>query len=337
MSAVGVPELSTRLTARDRFAAFAVRLNIGRFRRMVDPGLYRIGNPDEASPVLVTANYQPSVDAVRTSVTGLDVWLLVLDTAGINVWCAAGKGTFGTVELSRRVRETGLSGVVSHRTIVVPQLGASGVAAHDVKAFTGFKVVWGPVRAHDIPAFLADGMRASASMRTVTFTFAERLAVTGVELSQGWRPRYVLPLVALAFAGGLGVWGYSTDAALVRGGVLVAAAYGGLLAGGLAVPLLLPVLPLRMFAAKGALLGVPVAALVYLAFVPGAGALASGAAALGCVALSSAVAMNFTGATPVTSPSGVLLEMRRALSWQLGALALAVLAWAAAALQTGAW
>lgn len=337
MSAAGVPELGTRLTARDRLVAFGVRLNIGRFRRVVTPGLYRIGDPGDVSPVLVTANYQPSVAAVRTSVAGLDVWVLVLDTAGINVWCAAGKGTFGTVELARRVRESGLANVVSHRTLIVPQLGAPGVAAHDVKAFTGFRVVWGPVRAKDIPAFLVDGMHASPGMRSVTFTFAERLAVTGVELSQGWRPRYVLPLVALAVAGGLGVWGYSPDAALVRGGVLVAAAYGGLLAGGLAVPLLLPALPLRAFAAKGALLGLPAAALVYLAFSSGAGVLASGAAALGCVALSSAVAMNFTGATPVTSPSGVLLEMRRAMPWQVGALALAVLGWAAAALQAGVW
>jgi hypothetical protein len=39
------------------------------------------------------------------------------DTKGINVWCAAWKGTFGTEELIRRIETSGLAAVVSHRTL----------------------------------------------------------------------------------------------------------------------------------------------------------------------------------------------------------------------------
>ena len=72
-------------------------------RYLIAPGLYRIGKPEANSPVLVTANYKLTVDTVRRWLAGMNVWLLVLDTKGVNVWCAAGKGTFGTAELVRRI------------------------------------------------------------------------------------------------------------------------------------------------------------------------------------------------------------------------------------------
>jgi CO dehydrogenase/acetyl-CoA synthase gamma subunit (corrinoid Fe-S protein) len=70
----------------------------------------------------------------------------VLDTQGINVWCAAGKGTFGTDELVHRIEATQLHDVVRHRVLILPQLGAPGVAAHDVKKRSGFTIEYGPVR-----------------------------------------------------------------------------------------------------------------------------------------------------------------------------------------------
>ena len=46
-------------------------------------------------------------------------------------------------------------------------------------------------------------------------------------------------------------------------------------------------------------------------------------------AASSYAAMNFTGASPITSPSGVELEMRRALPLQAAASAVSIAAWLA--------
>jgi hypothetical protein len=114
---------------------------------------------------------------------GIDAWLLILDTRGINVWCAAGKGTFGTFELCRQIAETGLADRVSQRTLILPQLGAVGVAAHQVAKVSGFRVVYGPVRAADIPAWLAAGKKKDESMRLVSFGFRDRLVLAPVELS----------------------------------------------------------------------------------------------------------------------------------------------------------
>ena len=112
----------------------------------VDPGLYAVGHPTPESPVLVSANYKMSFDRLRSQLTGLTHGCLVLDTRGVNVWCSAGKGTFGTDEIVGRVRANRLGEIVSHRTLVVPQLGAPGVAAHQVKNRCGFRVVYGPVQ-----------------------------------------------------------------------------------------------------------------------------------------------------------------------------------------------
>ena len=54
----------------------------------VEPGLYAMGTPTPDSPVLVTANYTLSFDALRSSLAGVEAYVLVLDTLGINVWLA---------------------------------------------------------------------------------------------------------------------------------------------------------------------------------------------------------------------------------------------------------
>jgi CO dehydrogenase/acetyl-CoA synthase gamma subunit (corrinoid Fe-S protein) len=86
----------TRLSGKDRMGRFRSRVSGFRMYYRVDPGLYAVGSPNTDSPVLVSANYKLSFNTLRSNLDGLDAYILVLDTKGINVWCAAGKGTFGT-------------------------------------------------------------------------------------------------------------------------------------------------------------------------------------------------------------------------------------------------
>ena len=148
----------------------------------INPGLYAVGTPDNTSPVLVTANYKLTFDALRKELFELNAWILVLDTKGINVWCAAAKGTFATKELVTRIAEVKLSQIVSHKTVIVPQLGAVGISAHEVSKNSGFKVIYGPVRAKDIKEFIDSGMKATKEMRTVKFNVYDRLVLTPIEL-----------------------------------------------------------------------------------------------------------------------------------------------------------
>jgi hypothetical protein len=325
-----VPQVATALTREDVVGRWQMRWGIGRLRYRIAAGLYAVGTPGADSPVLVTANYKLTFDALRRQLGSLDAWLLVLDTKGINVWCAAGKGTFGTDELVRRIGESGLDKIVGHRTLIVPQLGAVGVAAHKVTRETGFRVVYGPVRAADLKAFLAAGMAATPAMRRVTFSTPERLILTPVELTGNLKTAlWLLPLLWLL--GGFGPGIFSLHAALARGDAVVAAALAALVTGAVLAPTLLPWLPGRAFAAKGAALGGAVALLAILLAWGRLGSLNALALLLALPAAASYLTMKFTGSTPYTSPSGVEKEMRRAIPLQALALMVAAATWFAAA------
>jgi hypothetical protein len=307
---VNVAALSRDLTWRDRVAHWKARWGMGRMHMSVTPGLYRLGAPDRQAPVFVTANYKLSFDALRSNLAGLDAWILVLDTKGVNVWCAAGKGTFGTEELIHRVRQTELAAHVDGRRLILPQLGAPGVAAHLVKEHTGFTVVWGPVEARDISAFMQAGTKATPAMRAKQFPLGERIKVTPIELVQAAKP---VALVLLAVALIMLLFGrpFRAHEFLQNVGPILVA----VLAGAFLTPILLPWIPFRAFAAKGALVGALCAALMCFALNrPLLGALGW---VLLPTALASYLAMNFTGASTFSNPSGVRKELRYAIPAQL--------------------
>ena len=321
-----VPRVHSRIGRRDLLGRWKVRWGFGRDRYRVPPGLYALGAPGGDSPVLVTANYKLTFDVVRRDVAGLDAWILVLDTRGVNVWCAAGEGTFGTGEVIRRVTEARLADVVRHRRLILPQLGAPGVAAHEVRKGCGFSVAYGPVRARDIRSFLEAGMNASPAMRRVAFPTMDRLALTPVEITGLLRPAG-WSAGALFLLAGIGPGVFSLGAAWDRGFAAVATLAAGILAGAVATPVLLPWLPGRAFSVKGGVAGGGVAACVVMWRRGVLDAPTALALLLAMTAVSSFVAMNFTGATPFTSPSGVEKEMRRALPVQAGLTLLAGLLW----------
>jgi acetyl-CoA decarbonylase/synthase complex subunit gamma len=280
---------------------------------MVPPGLYAIGDPTADSPVVVTANYKMSYDLVRQALEGRSCWLLVLETYGINVWCAAGKGTFGTGELVRRIAATGLDRVVTHRTLLLPLLGAPGVSAPEVARRSGFGIRYAAIRAADLPEFLDNGMQTTPTMRQVTFTFYERLVLIPVELIQA-TPSAVIIGLCLYLLG----WFMNGPAA---GGMAAVAWIGAVATGVVVGPLLLPWLPGRGFSVKGALAGGAWSMLWFiLAGGSGWSATATVAAFLALPAVSAFYTLNFTGCTPYTSRTGVKREMRRALPAMGGAL-----------------
>ena len=302
----GILAVSTRLLFQDWLGAWKVRWGIGRMDYTIDPGIYAVGKPDKTSPVLVSANYKLTFDTLRKNLVGLDCWLLILDTKGINVWCAAGKGTFGTEELIKRIEAVGLSKIVAHKKLILPQLGASGVNSNEVTKRTGFPVTFGPIRASDIKAFIAADCNATSEMRTVKFTLRDRLVLTPMELMPASKVSLmvfgVLFLINLLAARPFGTGDFLAYAAAVLIGTVI-------------TPILLPFIPGRAFALKGWLLGAIGTALIVWTY----GWFASPFLLLGIgymlvlPAHSAYLAMNFTGSSTYTSPSGVLKEMKIAL------------------------
>lgn len=306
---------------------------MGRMHYSVDPGLYALETPNERSEVLVTSNYKMSFDCLRRALDGRSAWILVLDTDGINVWCAAGKGTFSTAELLKRIEVSGLSRVVTHRTLILPQLGAPGVAAFQIRRHSGFKVVYGPIKAEDLPAFLDNGRQATAHMRRKTFTTGERAVLIPVELVSALKYTLMaLPIffILSALGGNGSFWAAGAAGALWALSALLAA----IVAGAVLTPLLLPWLPGRAFALKGLWPGLAAAALWALLRWPQAAAAGDTVEIIAWLMLipaaSAYLGMNFTGASTYTSRSGVRKEMQWALPAQIAAGAVGVLLWVGA-------
>jgi hypothetical protein len=266
----------------------------------VQPGLYALGSPGKTSSVFVTANYTLSFDALRGALKGENAYLLVLDTKGINVWCAAGNGTFGTEELISKVKSTDLDKVVKHRYLILPQLGATGVSAHKVKAGCGFDVEYGPVRAEDLPDYLKTH-QATPEMRKVRFNLMDRLVLIPVELVNSFLPMIIIAGILFLLGGWINL-------------LWVISAW---LAAGALFLVLLPWIPTREFSTKGFILGVLTAipfalyqfsqtgnSILYnfMRVVPTGLILSS---------LVSYFTLNITGSTPITSWTSVKREISR--------------------------
>jgi len=338
-----IPVVKTRLNFRDILETAGARSGITRNSYSVAPGLYAVGEPDENSEVLVTANFKLTFDILRTSLhkvgrtelkgagrkrlEQISAWILVLDTVGVNVWCAAGKGRFSTQELVRRVKSSGVEKVVKHRRLVIPQLSATGVRASDVKRLCGFSVTYGPVRAADIPEFLENGRKADADMRLVTFTFGERLILTPIELTIAIKPLLITG-AALLLISGIGPGFFSLQTVKERWWISLVFLLTGLISGAVVTPALLPILPFKEFAAKGVITGALFSlCALYISSASSLGISAMVALSLFGTAVSSWLAMNFTGATPFTSPSGVEKEMKRFIPVQAGAVLISLFLW----------
>ena len=303
-----VKTVSSQLETKDIIGMWKARWGVGRMDYMVDPGLYTVGNPGNDSPVLVSANYKLTFDVLRKNLAGIDCWLLILDTKGINVWCAAGKGTFGTDELISRIESSELSKYVSHKKLILPQLGATGISAHEVTRRSGYNVAYGPVRAKDIKAYIDAGYKATKEMRTVEFTMWDRLVLTPMELVVALQK--TLPVFGIMLLANR-----KTDAALLAGSIF---------SGTVFTPTFLPYIPGKAFALKGWFTGLGATAklLILTGKFKRGNRLFSAGSLLLYPAISSFLAMNFTGASTYTSPSGVNKEMKKALPLIVGAAAI---------------
>lgn len=294
-----VKPTASAITWANRWDHFKARIGIKRNHHRVEPGLYALGDATADSPVFVTANYTLSFDALRSALSGVDGYILVLDTKGINVWCAAGKGTFGTDELVHRIEATGLHDLVKHRTLILPQLGATGVASHEVKQRSGFGIEFGPVRVNDLPEYLKTH-KATAEMRRVRFPLKDRLILIPVDVVGMLLPILIVAVV-LYFVGGF---------------LPAMGATAAILAGTAMFPILLPWLPTPNFSTKGFILGgivaLPFVLATLLSNPDGALWQQAGSALAYLLALPPVTAflsLNFTGATTFTSKSGVKREM----------------------------
>jgi hypothetical protein len=210
-----------------------------------------------------------------------------------------------------RIADAKLDTLVSHRRIILPQLGAVGVNASAVQKKTGFRVAFGPVQARDIPAYVQAGCKKTKEMGIIRFSMLDRLVLTPMEINPAMRK---FPWVAASI---LVVFGLQPQGLLFKqawfGGLpFLVLALLAVLAGALVTPLLLPFVPFRSFAIKGWIMGVLSVFLAVHFFGPvnTQDPILLSVAYLLFPALSSYLALQFTGSTTFTGMSGVKKELK---------------------------
>jgi len=293
------------ISIKDKIGSWKSRWSIGRMNYKVNPGLYLIGEPGADSEVFISSNYKMSFDILRKNLNGLNAWIIVLDTKGINVWCAAGKGTFGTEELIKMVDLTGIKDQINHKRLIVPQLGAPGISAHEVAKRSGMKVIYGPVKASDIKSFLKNNRKATSEMRKVTFPVWERLILTPTELIHSLKYSPILFIILFLIDIVIG----NNEISIFYSDIIIFA--GALLTGTVLFPLFLPIIPVRSFVLKGWIIG-----LIYILLVDlfAFGTILGNYVHLIMIPpLISFLAYNFTGSTTFTNLSGVEKELKLAI------------------------
>jgi hypothetical protein len=321
-----VLKASTEWSWPDTWGMIKSRTGAFRMRYTVTPGLYAVGEPTKESDVFVTANYKLTFDILRRALKGLHAWILVLDTKSINVWCAAGKGTFGADELVNRISVVKLDTVVSHRMLILPQLGAVGVNASEVRKKTGFRISFGPVQARDIPAYIAAGYKKTGEMSAIKFPMLDRMVLTPMEINPAMKKfPWLAGAILLLF--GLQPSGLLFKEAWFNGWPYLLLALTAVFSGAFLTPVLLPYVPFRSFAMKGWVMGLVsvFVATRYVDFFRLQDTILFIVAYLIFPALSSYLALQFTGATTFTGMSGVKKELKIGIPLYIGTAGISVL------------
>ena len=286
---------STKLTFRDRVANVASDISLYSTFFRAEPGLYRIGEPGPAAPLLVTANFTLTFNLVRRALAGLNAYVLVIDTRGINVWCAAAGGKFDAREVALSYRAFRLAEVPHREPAVLPKLAAAGVSKPELEEVYGVASAYGPVYVRDVPAYVAAGYRKTPAMNRVDWGLAKRLEVT---------------------------WSFAlTNAAVVALPLAVfhrlysPLAVAAVAAISLVIGALFPWLPTRLYSIKGlaagALVAIPLLTYKWLA---GAGGSSLAAWAVFLAFAGILLGLEFSGNTSVSSPSQVRQEFKPGLA-----------------------
>ncbi len=149
----------------------------------IEPTIIPVGRPGRESPVLLTCNFNLTVHRVLKEIQGIDCYLLIAPSKGINVWCGACGDDFNTDSVVSIIKTSRIGNLVDHHTLILPQLSATGIDPVAVKHRTGWTANFGPVYAKDIGAYIAQGMEKTPEQRRVIFPLSARLEMGNLYFS----------------------------------------------------------------------------------------------------------------------------------------------------------
>jgi acetyl-CoA decarbonylase/synthase complex subunit gamma len=123
----------------------------------VEEKLYKIGEPKEDSPLLITTNFSLTYFIVQGEIENSKVpsWLLVADCEGMSVLTAWAADKFNAPKIAKLVKSSGIEEQLSHRDLIIP--GYVAILSGEIEEeLAGWKIKVGPREAANIPRFLRE-------------------------------------------------------------------------------------------------------------------------------------------------------------------------------------
>lgn len=126
----------------------------------VEAKLYKVGEPNSQSPVLVTTNFALTYFTVEGEVENSRVpaYIGVVDTGGLGVLNAYADDKLTAEVIVKTMRNYGIMDQVAHKRLVIPGLVA--VLKGEIEDTGGWEVLVGPEEAAGLPAYLKNEWKA---------------------------------------------------------------------------------------------------------------------------------------------------------------------------------
>jgi len=127
----------------------------------VKQDIYKVGEPDENSPIIVTTNFALTYFLVKGEIENskIPAWLAIMDCDGLSVLTAWAAGKFSAGKIAQFIKESGIEEKLNHKELIIPGYVAMLKAAIEDK-LSGWKVIVGTKEASGIPAFLRNYVRS---------------------------------------------------------------------------------------------------------------------------------------------------------------------------------
>ncbi len=122
----------------------------------VEPKIYRIGEPNENSPVMFTTNFSLTYYTVESDVESSRIpsYILVVDTEGTSVLTAYSGDKLNEKTVADAMTKHGVEDLVKHRKLIIP--GYVAVMSGKLEEATNWEVMVGPRECSMLPKFLQE-------------------------------------------------------------------------------------------------------------------------------------------------------------------------------------
>lgn len=122
----------------------------------VEQKIYKIGDANENSPLLVTTNFSLTYFIVRSEIENSKVpcWLAIMNVEGLSVLTAWAAGKFVAGSIANFIKESGADKLVAKKELIIPGYVSVLSGSTEDKLGDGWKVAVGPREANQLPAFL---------------------------------------------------------------------------------------------------------------------------------------------------------------------------------------